>query len=165
MTPFFCAKPELNRHVVFPLQHPDLYALYEEHFAAIWKNTDVVYDNDRFHELSKDEQHFIKHVIAFFAGSDGIVMDNIEQRLLREVTCPEVRLFYSIQNFMEGVHAQTYADLITTYIDDAGERDRLFQAIETSPIVRMKAEWGMRYTNDPSVSILELLMALSLIHI
>lgn len=157
--PFFCEEPELNRHVIFPLRHPDLYAFYDEHFAAIWRNTDVVYDADRFDELTPDEQYFIKHVIAFFAGSDGIVMENIERRLMPQIRTPEVKLFYTIQNFMEGVHAQTYADLITAYVQDDKERNSLFMSIKNSPSISMKAEWGQRYIDDEKTSVLELLMA------
>lgn len=159
IVPFFCEEPEINRHVIFPLVYPDLYAFYDEHFATIWRNTDVVYDADQFDKLTPDEQKFIKNIIAFFAGSDGIVMENIDRRLVPNIRTPEVKLFYTIQNFMEGVHAQTYADLITAYVSDQKEREDLFKAINDSPTVSKKAQWGQRWIDDEETSMLELLMA------
>lgn len=136
-----------NRFVVFPIQYPDLWEMFQKHRKAIWMESeiDLVEDKKDWVKLSKNEQHFIKNVLAFFAGSDGIVLENLGMRFLNEIQIPEARCFYSIQMFMETIHSIMYAQLLDTYIDNAKEKDHLFRAIDTIPSVQQKAQWAQKW--------------------
>ena len=142
--------PSSDRFVLFPIQHPDIWAKYKQHSAVTWFAEEVDLSKDMAHweKLSDGERHFIKHVLAFFAGSDGIVMENLAVRFMREVQWPEAKLFYSVQNFMEGVHSETYSLLIDTYITDPQEKTTLFQAIKTIPCVQKKADWALAWIDN-----------------
>lgn len=144
--------PSLNRFVLFPIRHPDIWALYKQHQAAFWTAEEIDLSQDvqdwRGDRLSKDDRHFIKHVLAFFAASDGIVLENLAQRFMSEVQMPEARCFYAFQAAMENVHAETYARLLDTYVQDPQEKQHLFHAIETMPCVKAKAEWALRWISD-----------------
>jgi hypothetical protein len=132
-----------DRFVLFPIRHPDVWEKYKQHSAVTWfaEEVDLSKDMPQWEKLSDNERHFIKHVLAFFAGSDGIVMENLSMRFMREVQWPEAKMFYNVQNFMEGVHSETYSLLIDTYITDNQEKTQLFQAIKTIPCVQKKADW------------------------
>ena len=141
---------ENNRHTFFPIEHQDLYDLYRKQVECFWDATEIDMSKDKevFEKLSENEQHFIKHILAFFAASDGIVMENIVGRFLEEVKLSEARACYSIQTFMEQIHSETYSLLIDTYIKDKNEKDKLFNAVENYPAIKMKANWAMKWIGD-----------------
>jgi ribonucleoside-diphosphate reductase beta chain len=128
--------------------------MYKLHVASFWtaEEIDLSQDiTDWKQKLNDDERHFIKHVLAFFAASDGIVNENLVLNFMREVQLPEARCFYGFQVAMENIHAETYSLLIDTYIQDSTEKNKLFNAIDTIPCVKKKAEWALRWIeNAPS---------------
>jgi ribonucleoside-diphosphate reductase beta chain len=136
-----------QRFVLFPIQHQKVWTMYKKHEASFWvaSEIDLSADQKDWDRLTDDERHFIKHVLAFFAGSDGIVMENVACRFLAEVQLPEARLFYGFQLMMEGIHSETYSLLIDTYIKDTVEKDKLFRSIETMPCVAKKAAFAMKW--------------------
>jgi ribonucleoside-diphosphate reductase beta chain len=136
-----------NRFVVFPIHCKDLWELFQTHRKTIWSEVeiDLVGDITDWKKLNDGERHFIKNVLAFFAGSDGIVLENLGMRFFKEIQIPEARCFYSIQMYMETVHSIMYAQLLDTYILDENEKDLLFRAIETIPPVKLKAEWAQKW--------------------
>ena len=133
-----------RRTAARPPEHPDLWQLYKQHTACFWTadEVDLAHDLKDWHSLHEDERRFVTHVLAFFAASDGIVMENINANFAEEVTAPEARAFYAIQNAMEGVHSITYSLLIDAYIADPDEKDAVFNAVQTMPAVRTKADWA-----------------------
>ncbi|KAL3758848.1 hypothetical protein ACHAWU_003120 [Discostella pseudostelligera] len=140
--------PQGSRFCLFPIAHPDLWTMYKSHVASFWTadEIDLSSDLDDWHnKLTDDERHFISMVLAFFAGADGIVMENLAERFCREVTLPEARCFYGFQLAMESIHQETYSLLIDTYIADPIERGRLFSAHATIPSVERKATWAQKY--------------------
>jgi ribonucleoside-diphosphate reductase beta chain len=143
-----------DRFVLFPIRHPDIWEKYKQHSAVTWfaEEVDLSKDMTHWEKLSDGERHFIKHIIAFFAGSDGIVMENLAVRFMREVQWPEAKLFYSLQNFIEGVHSEVYSLLIDTYITDHEEKAKLFQAIKTIPCVQKKADWALAWIDSKDAS-------------
>jgi ribonucleoside-diphosphate reductase beta chain len=143
-----------DRFVLFPIRHPDVWEKYKQHSAVTWfaEEVDLSKDMPQWEKLSDQERHFIKHVLAFFAGSDGIVMENLAMRFMREVQWPEAKMFYNVQNFMEGVHSETYSLLIETYITDPQEKAQLFQAIKTIPCVQKKADWALAWIDNKEAS-------------
>ena len=140
-------RPDPNRFVLFPIKQREIWKMYKKHEASFWTAEEIDLGPDRqdWARLTPDEKHFVSSVLAFFAASDGIVVENLAERFCRDVQLPEARCFYGFQIAMENVHAETYSLLIDTYIEDAAERDRLFRAVETVPCVRAKAEWAMRW--------------------
>lgn len=139
-----------NRHTFFPIAHQDLYALYKKQLSCFWvvDEIDMSKDKEAFQKLTKDEQYFIKHILAFFAASDGIVLENIVGRFMEEVKLSEARACYSIQTFIEQVHSETYSLLIDTLIKDKVEKDKLFNAVNTFPAIKQKADWAMKWIGD-----------------
>jgi ribonucleoside-diphosphate reductase beta chain len=121
--------------------------MYKKHEASFWtaEEIDLSQDTKDWVNLTDNEKHFIKHVLAFFAASDGIVLENLAERFLKEIQIPEARCFYGFQIAMENIHSETYSLLLDTYIKDTDERTRLFHAVETIPCVREKAEWAMKW--------------------
>jgi ribonucleoside-diphosphate reductase beta chain len=136
-----------NRFTLFPIMKPKLYEKYENHLAVFWVTSeiDLAKDLKDWVKLNSNEQHFIKNILAFFAGSDGIIQENIAARFMNEIQLSEARQFYSVQLMMEAIHSQTYSLLIETYIDDKSEKLHLFQAIQTIPCVKKKAEWARKW--------------------
>lgn len=137
-----------SRFSLFPIEHPDIWNMYKQHVASFWTadEIDLSADLTDWHErLNDNERHFISMVLAFFAGADGIVVENLAERFCREVTVPEARCFYGFQMAMESIHQETYCLLIDTYISDVKERDFLFSAHHTVPSVKCKATWAQRY--------------------
>ncbi|KAL7550523.1 hypothetical protein ACHAWF_013742 [Thalassiosira exigua] len=137
-----------SRFCLFPLAHPDLWSLYKQHVASFWTadEIDLSSDLDHWHnKLNGAERHFVSMVLAFFAGADGIVMENLAERFCREVTVPEARCFYGFQMAMESIHQETYSLLIDAYVADPKERERLFSAHATIPSVERKASWAQKY--------------------
>ncbi len=139
-----------NRFVLFPIEHPDLWDWYKLQQASIWtaEEIDLSQDLKDWENLSADEQYFIKHVLAFFAASDGIVNENICENFVAEVQYTEAKFFYGFQIMMENIHSETYSLLIDTYIKDAKEKDYLFNALEHMPCVKKKADWAMRWIEN-----------------
>lgn len=148
--PLFKENP--NRFVMFPIQHHDMWAAYKKQMACFWtaEEIDFVQDRKDWASLNKNEQHFIKMVLAFFAASDGIVLENLASRFMSEVQAPEARAFYSFQQMMENIHSETYSLLIDTYITDPKEKKELFNALDTFPCVTIKAEWAIRWIGSDS---------------
>lgn len=139
-----------NRHTFFPIEYPELYSLYKRQVSCFWTvdEIDLSKDLEAFNSLSNDERYFITHILAFFAASDGIVMENIVGRFLEEVKISEARACYSVQTFMEQIHSETYSLLIDTYIKCPIEKERLFNAVENFPAIKMKADWAMKWIGD-----------------
>ena len=149
--PILKANP--NRFVLFPIQHSDIWEMYKKQEASIWtaEELDLSSDlHDWANKLNDDERYFIKHILAFFAASDGIVNENLAENFLSEVQYTEAKFFYGFQLMMENIHSETYSLLIDTYIKDSKEKDYLFNAIETFEPVKKKAEWAMRWIDNGS---------------
>jgi len=136
-----------NRWVMFPIQYPAIWEMYKKHEASFWtaEEIDLSQDNKDWDKLAEGEQHFIKHVLAFFAASDGIVLENLASQFSTEVQLPEARAFYGFQMAMENIHSETYSLLIEQYIRESAEKERIFDAIHTMPAVRDKAEWAVQW--------------------
>jgi ribonucleoside-diphosphate reductase beta chain len=145
--PVFQVSNDVDRYVLFPIKYPKIWEKYKQHKAAFWtaEEIDLSEDLKVWDTLDKNLQHFIKTVLAFFAASDGIVLENIGVNFIDEIEIPEARCFYGFQIAMENIHSETYSLLIDTYIKNATEKTRLLRAIETSPAIRKKAEWAKRY--------------------
>lgn len=140
-----------NRFVIFPIKHHDIWDWYKKMEASFWtaEEIDLHQDlNDWNTKLSEDEKYFIKHILAFFAASDGIVNENLAENFVNEVQYAEAKFFYGFQIMMENIHSETYALLIDTYVKDPVEKDRLFHAIDTVPAVKKKAEWALRWIEN-----------------
>lgn len=150
-----------NRFVVFPIKFPDVWQFYKKAEASFWTAEEIDLSKDIAHweKLKDDERHFISHVLAFFAASDGIVNENLVERFSQEVQITEARCFYGFQIAMENVHSETYSLLIDTLIKDPVERDYLFNAIETMPAVKRKADWALRWINDQNATFAERVIA------
>jgi len=143
-------KENKQRFVLFPIKHPQVWEMYKKAEASFWtaEEIDLAHDKNDWENLNADEKHFISHVLAFFAASDGIVNENLCERFASEVQLPEARCFYGFQIAMENIHSETYSLLIDTYIQDSAEKHNLFNAIDTVPCVRKKAEWAMRWITE-----------------
>jgi ribonucleoside-diphosphate reductase beta chain len=142
-----------DRFVLFPISHNDIWQMYKKAEASFWtaEEIDLSADlTDWENKLTKDEKHFIKHVLAFFAASDGIVNENLAVNFLNEAQYPEARCFYGFQVMMENIHSETYSLLIDTYIKDPVEKDGLFHAIDTLDCVKKKADWALRWIDKGS---------------
>jgi ribonucleotide reductase beta subunit family protein with ferritin-like domain len=140
-----------NKNVTFPIIYLDIWEHYKRQQASIWSAEEIDFKLDREHfqkRLNKNEQHFIKLVIAFFAASDGIIMENISSSFLRDVKCTELIYVYGYQNYIEQVHGETYSLIIDVLIDNQHEKDRLFNAIKLIPSIREKAIWATKYMDD-----------------
>tara|TARA_B100000795_G_scaffold270068_1_gene262453 strand:- start:9362 stop:10285 length:924 start_codon:yes stop_codon:yes gene_type:complete len=146
---------------MFPLQDLDIWALYKKMFDCMWRAEEIDLSKDMAHwkTLNKDEQHFIKMILAFFAASDGIVLENLGMRFLSEVQLPEARAAYGFQLMMENVHSETYSLLIDTYIKDVAEKTKLFEAIDNFPCIKKKADWSIKWINDKRSSFAARLVA------
>lgn len=138
-----------ERYTLFPISpnETDIYKLYKKAVASFWTPEEIDFNKDKedWEKLTENEQYFIKHVLAFFAGSDGIVQDNLASRFQREVQSPVARLFYAFQNAMEGVHSETYSLLIDQYVKDKNEQIKYFRAIDEIPCIREKALWALKW--------------------
>jgi ribonucleoside-diphosphate reductase beta chain len=139
-----------NRFVLFPIQHDDIWGMYKQGVASFWtaEEIDLSQDLTDWEKLNDGEKHFVSHVLAFFAASDGIVNENLAQNFLDEVQFPEAKCFYGFQIMMENIHSETYSLLIDTYIKDPKEKSKLFNALETVPCVTKKGEWALRWIKN-----------------
>ena len=146
-------KENPNRFVLFPIVHHDIWQVYKSAEASFWTAEEIDLSADLVDwstKLNDNERHFIKHVLAFFAASDGIVNENLAENFVREVQYTEAKFFYGFQIMMENIHSETYSLLIDTYIKDTAEKNYLFNAIETLDCVKKKAEWALRWIKNGS---------------
>ena len=144
-------KEEKDRFVLFPVKHHDLWDMYKKQEELFWtaEEIDLVQDLEHWNnKLNENEKYFIKHVLSFFAASDGIVNENLAVNFMREVQYPEARCFYGFQIMMENIHSEVYSLLIDTYIKDQKEKEMLFNGMDTIPAVKRKAEWALRWINS-----------------
>ncbi len=141
-----------KRFVLFPIEHNDIWQFYKKAEASFWtaEEIDLGQDLIDWKALNDGERHFISHILAFFAASDGIVNENLAEHFVAEVQYTEAKFFYGFQIAMENIHSETYSLLIDTYIKDAVERDKLLNAIEHIPCVKKKAEWALRWIDNGS---------------
>src|SRR5688572_26655639 len=143
-------KENPNRFVLLPIQYDNVWKMYKQAQASFWtaEEIDLSADIKDWESLNDGERHFISHVLAFFAASDGIVNENLAVNFMQEVQIPEARCFYGFQIMMENIHSETYSLLIDTYIKDNKEKDYLFNALETVPCVKKKGEWALKWINS-----------------
>lgn len=150
-----------NRFVLFPIKYHEIWQMYKKAEASFWtaEEIDLSKDLGDWDRLNDDERYFVSHVLAFFAASDGIVNENLVERFSSEVQIPEARCFYGFQIMMENIHSETYSLLIDTYIKDQAEKAHLFNAIETIPCIKKKAEWAVRWIEDKNSTFAQRLVA------
>ena len=151
-----------NRFVMFPVQHEDVWEMYKKQIDCFWRVEEVDLSKDMTHwetKLNDDERHFISMILAFFAASDGIVIENLGMRFMSEVQASEVRAFYGFQIAMENIHSEMYSLLIEKYITNADKKDQLFHALEEFPCIKKKADWAIKWINDKRSSFASRLVA------
>ena len=143
-----------NRFVMFPIEHDDIWKSYKQMMDCFWRAEEIDFSKDLKHwqTLNEKEQYFIKMILAFFAASDGIVLENLGARFLTEVQLPEARATYGFQLMMENVHSEVYSLLIDTYIKDSVEKSKLFNALDNFPCIKKKADWALKWIDDPDSS-------------
>ncbi|KAK4167662.1 ribonucleotide reductase [Cladorrhinum sp. PSN259] len=151
-----------QRFVLFPIKYHEIWQMYKKAEASFWTAEEIDLSKDLHdwnNKLNSDEQHFISHILAFFAASDGIVNENLVERFSGEVQIPEARCFYGFQIMMENIHSETYSLLIDTYIKEPAQRTYLFNAIDTIPCIRKKADWALKWISDKDASFAQRLVA------
>lgn len=141
-----------NRFVIFPIQHDDIWQWYKKQEASFWtaEEIDLHQDVVDWKKLNDDERYFLKHILAFFAASDGIVNENLAENFVNEVQYSEAKFFYGFQIMMENIHSEMYSLLIDTLVDSDSEKDELFNAIERFPAIKKKADWALRWIESES---------------
>ncbi|KAG9455744.1 hypothetical protein H6P81_000252 [Aristolochia fimbriata] len=156
--PLLASNPD--RFCMFPIRYPQIWEMYKKAEASFWtaEEVDLSQDTRHWEKLTPDERHFISHVLAFFAASDGIVLENLAGRFMKEIQVPEARAFYGFQIAIENIHSEMYSLLLESYIKDPMEKSRLFRAIDTVPCVGKKADWALRWI-DSAESFAERLIA------
>ena len=142
--------PDDNRFVMFPIKHNDIWEMYKKQIDCFWRAEEIDLSKDltNWESLNADERHFISMILAFFAASDGIVLENLASRFMSEIQVSEARAFYGFQIAMENIHSETYSLLIETYIKDKDEKSRLFNAIEHFPCIKKKSDWAQKWIHD-----------------
>jgi len=150
-----------DRYVMFPIQDNDIWKMYKKQMDCFWRAEEIDFSKDitDWNKLTHNEQHFIKMILAFFAASDGIVLENLGMRFMSEVQLSEARAFYGFQIMMENIHNETYSLLIDTYIKDKEEKLKLFQALEEFPCIKKKGDWAIKWINDKKSSFATRLIA------
>lgn len=146
-------KDNKDRFVIFPIKHHDIWNWYKKSEASFWTAEEIDLQQDMTDwntRLSDDEKYFIKHILAFFAASDGIVNENLAENFVNEVQYPEAKFFYGFQIMMENIHSETYSLLIDTYVKDEREKNELFHAIEVFPAIKKKADWALKWIKSDS---------------
>ena len=158
-------RPSIDRFTAFPIIHSDIWDMYKVAFESIWSTSEVDTSEDLrdWEILTSSEQHFIKHILAFFAASDGLVMENLALRFFGDVQWAEARAFYGFQIAIEQIHSEQYSILIDTYIQNEAEKKQLFNAIETFPCIRKKAEWTHKWINDHNSPFAKRLVAFAIV--
>jgi len=166
-TPFVepLLKPDDNRFVMFPIKYPDIWEMYKKQMDCFWRAEEINFAQDLvdWEKLSAEEKRFISMVLAFFAASDGIVLENLASRFMNDVQVSEARAFYGFQIAMENVHSESYSLMIDTYIRDDAEKTRLFSAIENYPCIAKKANWAKKWIADNRSSFASRLVAFAAI--
>ena len=155
-----------NRYVVFPIKYTDIWQAYKKAVSTFWTPEELDLNKDRTEweeKLTENERYFIKNILAFFAGSDGIVMENLAQRFMNDTDISEIISFYSYQMFIENIHGETYSLLIDTYIKDEDEKERLFDAINKIPCVQKKANWALKWIQNKDSSFAMRLVAFAIV--
>lgn len=154
-----------SRWCMFPVQYESVWRYYKQAVASFWtvEEVDLSQDVAHWERLTGDERYFVKTVLAFFAQADGIVLENLGCRFMQDVQIPEARAFYGMQIFMENVHSEMYSLMIDAYIKDAAEKAALFGAIDTTPCVRAKAMWALKWIQDESASFAQRLVAFAVV--
>ncbi|KAI5867980.1 ribonucleotide reductase [Durotheca rogersii] len=151
-----------QRFVLFPIKYHEIWQMYKKHEASFWTAEEIDLSKDLHdwnNRLTDDERFFVSHILAFFAASDGIVNENLVERFSAEVQIPEARCFYGFQIMMENIHSETYSLLIDTYIKEPGQKTHLFNAIDTIPCIRKKADWALRWITDKKSTFAQRLIA------
>lgn len=150
-----------NRFVMFPIQHQDIWDMYKRQVECFWRAEEIDFSKDMksWETLNNDEQYFIKMILAFFAASDGIVLENLGMRFMSEVQVSEARAFYGFQIAMENIHSEVYSLLIDSYVKDKTEKNKLFKAIDNFPCIKKKADWALKWINDKRSSFASRLIA------
>ena len=153
-----------NRFTIFPLKYPDLWELYKKAESSFWTSGEIDFsaDTNDWQNLNEDEKHFLLNILAFFAGSDGIVLENLLTNFFTEVQIPEARSFYALQAAIENIHGEVYGLLIDTFSENDEIKNKLFNAIETIPCVKKKADWAIKWMN-PSLSFAHRLVAFAIV--
>ena len=154
-------KPDDSRFVMFPIQHDDVWKMYKKQVDCFWvaQEVDLSKDLNDWENLTNDEKHFISMVLAFFAASDGLVLENLASRFMNDVQVSEARAFYGFQIAMENIHSEMYSLLIDTYIRDSHEKDKLFNALANYPCIAKKADWAKKWIGDKRSSFATRLVA------
>ena len=154
-----------HRHVLFPIEYPDIMEMAKKAIAVFWtvEELDLTKDMKDWEKLDDNTQHFIKHILGFFAASDGILMENLSLNFQNEVQIPEARYFYANQNFMEAIHSETYSLLIDTYISDKAEKQKLLEAATTIPAIQKKADWAMKWLDSSKADFATRLIAFAVV--
>lgn len=143
-------KIKMPKYTIFPIEDHDIWSMYKKAQASFWSAEEIDLTKDRYNDLTVNEKWFISHVLAFFAASDGIVNQNLVERFYGEVASTEAKCFYGFQIMIENVHGETYSILIDEYIKNEDEKHRLFNAIETMPCIKRKADWALEWISDDS---------------
>ncbi|NDB83997.1 MAG: ribonucleoside-diphosphate reductase [Alphaproteobacteria bacterium] len=156
---------EHSKYVMFPIQYHDVYEMYKKSASAFWVPDEINFAQDLvdIDKLTENEKYFIYHVLAFFAASDGIVMENLATRFSREVPNAEIKAFYAFQNAMEAIHSETYSLLIDTYEKDPIRKDKLFNAVTNFPAIKQKADWAIKWIEDKESSFAQRLVAFAIV--
>jgi len=157
--------PDDNRFVMFPIKHQDIWEMYKKQIDCFWRaeEIDLTKDVTHWESLDRNERYFISMILAFFAASDGIVLENLASRFMNDVQVSEARAFYGFQIAMENIHSHTYSLLIETYIKDTEEKSKLFNAIEHFPCIKKKSDWAQKWINDNRSSFATRLVAFACI--
>ncbi len=157
--------PDDNRFVMFPIKHNDIWEMYKKQVDCFWRAEEIDLSKDckDWDTLNGDEKHFISSILAFFAASDGIVLENLATRFMSDVQLSEARAFYGFQIAMENIHSETYSLLIETYIKDDTEKNKLFHAIDNFPCIKKKSDWAQKWINDNRSSFATRLVAFACI--
>ena len=158
-------KKNKNRFVLFPIKYNDIYEEYKKAESTFWTTNEIDLSKDinDWNKLNNNEKYFIKNIIGFFAGSDGIIIENLALRFLNEIEIPEARSFYSYQIFNENIHSETYSLLIDTYIKDNAEKNKIFNAIENIPCIAKKASWAYKWIQNNEVNFATRLIAFTIV--
>ena len=162
----YILKENKQRFVLFPIKHKEIWSAYKKAEASFWTAEEIDFSKDKYdwdYKLNNNERYFIKHILAFFAGSDGIVLENLNINFSSEIQIPEARCFYSFQSMIENIHSEVYSLLIDKYVDNESEKDNLFHAIENIDCIKQKAQWAMKWMDGSKASFAERLVAFSVV--
>ena len=165
MTKSILLEEQENRYVLFPIKFPLVWDMYKKAISSFWtaEEIDLKQDLTDWKKLSDDERYFVENILAFFAGSDGIVLENLAERFMTDIQIPEVRAFYGFQIAIENIHSETYSLLIDTYVEDEDKKMKLFNAINTIPCITEKANWAIKWIDDKESNFQTRLLAFAIV--